>query len=73
MESTANFSYYFKEEHKEQIKDLMNTSNQVYCLEYAGEKIYTECLIICLNYILTNKKDDDVYIKDWHIYNLKDN
>jgi len=74
IEDIDCLNYYFKEENKEQIKDLMNTSNQVYCLDYKGEKIYTECLIICLNYILINKKDDDeVYIKDWQIYNLKDN
>jgi hypothetical protein len=73
IEDIDCLNYYFKEENKEKIKNLMNSANQVYCLEYKNEKIYTECLIICLNYILINKKDDDIYIKDWHIYNLKDN
>ena len=50
----------------------MATANQVYCLEYQGQKIYSECLIICLNYIIINKKDN-AHIKDWHIYNLKEN
>ncbi len=57
---------YYDSDSKE-IINLMNSYNQVYCLEInEGEKkIITMSLIICLNYVLVNK------IEKWNIFMLK--
>ena len=56
---------YYDSDSKE-IINLMNSYNQVYCLEInEGKKIITISLIICLNYILVNK------IEKWNIFMLK--
>jgi hypothetical protein len=54
----------------EEIVNLMNSYNQVYCLEILennknNKKIITISLIICLNYVLVNK------IENWNIFMLK--
>jgi len=51
----------------EEIVNLMNSYEQVYCLEINedNKKIITISLIICLNYILVNK------IEKWNIFMLK--
>ncbi len=60
---------YYKE-HDKEIINLMNSDNQVYCLEIENNnkfsKIITLSLIICLNYVLVNK------INNWKIFTLKD-
>ncbi len=59
---------YYKENDNE-IINLMNSDNQVYCLEIEKNdktnKIITYSLIICLNYILVNK------LNNWKIFMLK--
>lgn len=59
---------YYKENDNE-IINLMNSYNQVYCLEIENNdktnKIITYSLIICLNYILVNK------LNNWKIFMLK--
>ena len=59
---------YYKEDDNE-IMNLMNTYEQVYCLEVnedkENRKIITISLIICLNYIIINKLDN------WNIFMLK--
>jgi hypothetical protein len=59
---------YYKENDNE-IINLMNSDNQVYCLEIENNdkinKIITYSLIICLNYILVNK------LNNWKIFMLK--
>ena len=54
----------------EEIVNLMNSYDQVYCLEIFeinkdNKKIITISLIICLNYVLINK------IEKWNIFMLK--
>ena len=54
----------------EEIVNLMNSYDQVYCLEILennkdNKKIITISLIICLNYVLINK------IENWNIFMLK--
>ena len=50
----------------EEIVKLMNSYEQVYCLEInQNKKIITISLIICLNYVLVNK------IEKWNIFILK--
>jgi hypothetical protein len=51
----------------EEIVNLMNSYEQVYCLEINedNKKIITISLIICLNYVLVNK------IEKWNIFMLK--
>ena len=51
----------------EEIINLMNSYEQVYCLEIneGKKKIITISLIICLNYVLVNK------IEKWNIFMLK--
>ena len=54
----------------EEILNLMNSYEQVYCLEILEnnknkKKIITISLIICLNYVLVNK------IENWNIFMLK--
>lgn len=51
----------------EEIINLMNSYEQVYCLEINedNKKIITISLIICLNYVLVNK------IEKWNIFMLK--
>jgi len=54
----------------EEIVNLMNSYDQVYCLEILennknNKKIITISLIICLNYVLVNK------IENWNIFLLK--
>lgn len=60
---------YYKENDNE-IMNLMNSDDQVYCLEIENNnklnKIITFSLIICLNYVLVNK------INNWKIFILKD-
>ena len=60
---------YYKENDNE-IMNLMNSDDQVYCLEIEINnklnKIITFSLIICLNYVLVNK------INNWKIFILKD-
>jgi hypothetical protein len=60
---------YYKENDNE-IVNLMNSDDQVYCLEIENNnklnKIITFSLIICLNYVLVNK------INNWKIFILKD-
>ena len=60
---------YYKENDNE-IMNLMNSDDQVYCLEIESNnklnKIITFSLIICLNYVLVNK------INNWKIFILKD-
>jgi hypothetical protein len=57
---------YYDSDSKE-IVNLMNTYDQVYCLEINDDckKIITISLIICLNYVLINK------IEKWNIFMLK--
>jgi len=56
---------YYDSESKE-IVNIMNSYDQVYCLEINdNKKIITISLIICLNYILVNK------IEKWNIFMLK--
>ena len=59
--------YY--QENDNEIINLMNSDNQVYCLEIENNdkinKIITYSLIICLNYILVNK------LNNWKIFMLK--
>jgi hypothetical protein len=59
---------YYKENDIE-ITNLMNTCDQVYCLEIENNnklnKIITCSLIICLNYVLVNK------LNNWKIFMLK--
>ncbi len=57
---------YYDSDSKE-IVNLMNTYDNVYCLEINEEKkkIITISLIICLNYVLVNK------IEKWNIFILK--
>jgi hypothetical protein len=57
--------YYDSE--SEEIVNLMNSYEQVYCLEINEnkKKIITMSLIICLNYVLVNK------IEKWNIFMLK--
>jgi len=59
---------YYKENDIE-ITNLMNTDDQVYCLEIENNnksnKIITCSLIICLNYVLVNK------LNNWKIFMLK--
>jgi hypothetical protein len=57
--------YYDSEDNE--IINLINSYNQVYCLEINEEKkkIITISLIICLNYVLVNK------INKWNIFMLK--
>jgi len=57
---------YYDSDNKE-IINLMNSYEQVYCLEINEDKkkIVTVSLIICLNYILINK------IEKWNIFMLK--
>ncbi len=56
---------YYDSDSKE-IVNLMNSYDQVYCLEInEGKKIITISLIICLNYILVNN------IEKWNIFMLK--
>jgi hypothetical protein len=57
---------YYDSDNKE-IINLMNSYEQVYCLEINEDKkkIVTISLIICLNYILINK------IEKWNIFMLK--
>jgi len=56
---------YYDSDSKE-IVNLMNSYNQVYCLEVnEGKKIITISLISCLNYVLVNK------IEKWNIFMLK--
>lgn len=57
---------YYDSDSKE-IVNLINSYEQVYCLEINEEKkkIITISLIICLNYILVNK------IEKWNIFTLK--
>ena len=60
---------YYKENDTE-IMNLMNSDDQVYCIEIENNnklnKIITFSLIICLNYVLVNK------INNWKIFILKD-
>jgi hypothetical protein len=56
---------YYDSDSKE-IINLMNSYDQVYCLEINdNKKIITISLIICLNYVLVNK------IEKWNIFMLK--
>ena len=56
---------YYDSESKE-IVNIMNSYDQVYCLEINdNKKIITISLIICLNYVLVNK------IEKWNIFLLK--
>ena len=57
---------YYDSDSKE-IVNLMNTYDNVYCLEIneGKKKIITISLIICLNYVLVNK------IEKWNIFILK--
>ena len=57
---------YYDSDSKE-IVNIMNTYDNVYCLEINEEKkkIITISLIICLNYVLVNK------IEKWNIFILK--
>jgi hypothetical protein len=57
--------YY--DSNSEEIVNLMNSYDQVYCLEINEEKkkIITISLIICLNYVLVNK------VEKWNIFMLK--
>ena len=57
---------YYNYDSKE-IVNLMNSYDQVYCLEINEDKkkIITISLVICLNYILINK------IEKWNIFILK--
>lgn len=64
-ESLLNF--YYKQEEKEKIVSLFEY-DQVYCLEYNKNKIFSCSLLICLNYIYDNELVDD----SWMIYNLKE-
>jgi len=64
-ESLLNF--YYKQEEKEKINSLFEY-DQVYCLEYNKNKIFSCSLLICLNYIYDNELVDD----SWMIYNLKE-
>ena len=57
--------YY--DSNSEEIVNLMNSYDQVYCLEIneGKKKIITISLIICLNYVLVNK------VEKWNIFMLK--
>jgi hypothetical protein len=62
--------YYKENDNDNEIINLMNSDDQVYCLEIENNnklnKIITFSLIICLNYVLVNK------INNWKIFILKD-
>ena len=66
--------YYFNDNEIDSIKEMMdNFKGQIYCLEINNKKILTPSLFVCLNYIIKNKHKECIYIKDWQIYNLREN
>jgi hypothetical protein len=54
-------------EDKEEIVNLFDEFDHVYCLELENKKIFTMSLIVCLNYIYEN----NILENYWKIYNLK--
>ena len=54
-------------EDREEIVNLFDEFDHIYCLELENKKIFTMSLIVCLNYIYENNMLDN----NWKIYNLK--
>jgi hypothetical protein len=65
--------YYFEETDDENITEMFNkfTENQMYCLDYNNKRIISPSILICLNYLINNKRDL-FEKKNWNIFNLRD-
>jgi len=66
--------YYFEDSDNINIKTMFDKFPDVpiYCLNYANKYLVTPSILICLNYLVNNKKDL-FGEKDWNIFNLRDN
>lgn len=66
--------YYFEDSDDSNVKMLFDkfTESPMYCLNYANKYLITPSILVCLNYLVNNKKDL-FGEKDWNIFNLKDN
>lgn len=66
--------YYFEESDDKNIIEMFDKfpENQMYCLDFNNTRIITPSILICLNYLINNK-EDLFGIKNWNIFNLRDN
>jgi F0F1-type ATP synthase gamma subunit len=66
--------YYFEENEDENIDNMMKlfSEGQIYCLDFNQKRILSPSILVCLNYLINNKKNlfED---KGWNIFNLRDN
>lgn len=69
-EDNLHINYFFEENKRDKIKILFDTWKlQIYCLEIDEHKIFSPCLLICLNYIFEKNLIED---NNWKIYNMRD-
>ena len=66
--------YYFEETDDKNIVEMFDKfpEGQMYCLDYNNKRIITPSILICLNYLINNK-EDLFEIKNWNIFNLRNN
>ncbi|AYV80092.1 MAG: hypothetical protein Gaeavirus9_2 [Gaeavirus sp.] len=72
--NTDYINYYYPEDDTENVTHMMELfTEQIYCLELDDIHIISPSLLICLTYLITKKQDKIYDVKDWKIYNLRDN
>lgn len=66
--------YYFEDSDDKNIEEMFTrfTNSQMYCLDYNNKRIISPSILVCLNYLINNK-EDLFEIKNWNIFNLRDN
>lgn len=72
MELTSNeaMEQLYTESEPEKISNMFTKwDKQIYMFEFGELKLFSPCLIICLNYIFVSQ----ILNEDWKIYNLRDN
>jgi hypothetical protein len=66
--------YFFEDNDGENIDKMMEKfpEGQLYCLDFYDKRILSPSILICLNYVINNKKNL-FEGKDWNIFNLREN
>ncbi len=66
--------YYFEDKDEKKVDEMFKKfpKGQMYCLDYDKKIIISPSILICLNYLINNKKDL-FEVKNWNIFNLRTN